>query len=388
MQWHTDGQFSIGNYTFQAEVEVVQKFADDGGIFLDMTTNQPIARVLGKHSPIKSEGDGSPYTLQATDIITSTLVTNNKMSIRTFHTKLISPNLPSDSEEVTFKAYIANAYDMLVNHRQSVDISIGSIPAKITRLDGQPISHQIVFKSVPYSKKWEINTLVGEICWLISLAVGNLVAVACLETESNDGIVEVDVRYPNVFLRSMFPLFDIDSKSGLIKLLSALSSFRRHNICGFLSHLAHLLLLARNSQYPQIRTLLLANFLEVIRFHQGMNYVNSSQMKLEDDNFEWRCGLNAGKRATFRQLLKDFCDMHKITTGLDVDCCVNIRNEIMHTGKLKGSFEDGYQRCLWLHEFCDRIVMALLDWDTVQGHYYRIDDPSPNGSTAKIKFER
>ena len=130
-----------------------------------------------------------------------------------------------------------------------------------------------------------------------------------------------------------------------------------------------------NIIFIEVKLLLMANFLEVLRYNYALNIaVPRGDMRQQGKNFKWTL---TNKRAEFEPILIDFCNNHNISDWNND--FVDVRNEIVHTGDLSGDQATRYRQ---MYQFCNRVILALLDWDLAEGEYIR------RGSLTKEAYRR
>ena len=92
---------------------------------------------------------------------------------------------------------------------------------------------------------------------------------------------------------------------------------------------------------------------------------------------------------SFDEMLTNFCNQKQLHGW--VSLFTDIRNAIVHKGVVLGSdFNEQRQNYLKLHHFCDRVILALLNWDQASGYYVPIDCHSKKNANEcginRIKF--
>lgn len=143
---------------------------------------------------------------------------------------------------------------------------------------------------------------------------------------------------------------------------------------------------AKHAPNLESRLLLLANFLEILRYHHALNVmIPSGQITLRSDSFYFASN---HRHATFADVLQDFCRTQCLE-GWERDF-VDLRNGIVHEGNLPT--DESEKRFYRMHDFCFRCLMAILQGDAIDTHYVKRDDfylPHPANSTLRgVRFTR
>jgi hypothetical protein len=137
---------------------------------------------------------------------------------------------------------------------------------------------------------------------------------------------------------------------------------------------------------PVVHTqgLLAANFLEIVRYHFARNaLVAAGKASQRGDQFYrvgrktersfaqmvkhlFRCGRK--RPMGFAEILKEFCRSISLA-GWSTDY-VKFRNRVVHGDDIVGAtLLEQHGKVLEVLHFCDRIILALLDWDRAGGKY-------------------
>ncbi|MTJ49087.1 hypothetical protein [Dolichospermum sp. UHCC 0259] len=146
-------------------------------------------------------------------------------------------------------------------------------------------------------------------------------------------------------------------------------------------------ILAKNTPYLENKTILMCNFLEILRYNHAISCPNKF-IKKQEDCFYWADGRNPNE-VSFNKILKDFCK----TNNLQFEYFIDIRNTIVHQGEVIGNnLDKKRENYLRLHHFCDRVILTLLKWDEVSGYYIPINKqqykPMNGIAVNRIKFNR
>jgi hypothetical protein len=165
-----------------------------------------------------------------------------------------------------------------------------------------------------------------------------------------------------------------------------------------LNNLINLGILAKHTPYIEVETLLMCNFLEVLRYNYALNigcpkgdftrdrkdnfYLVTNERRNGRRNGRRNCSASSQQRASFQEILEHFCDKNSITGWCS--SFKDIRDKIVHTGNITGSNSlKKIQKDKDLHHFCDQVILALLKWDLVSGHYIPINCPTQKNLPLK-----
>lgn len=154
-----------------------------------------------------------------------------------------------------------------------------------------------------------------------------------------------------------------------------------------LNNLINLGVLAKHTPYIEVKTLLMCNFLEVLRYNYALNVCCPSGVFYKNDKDYFYLvsnGIRNRNSASFQDIVQHFCTTNRLTGWRS--CFKDIRNEIVHTGNITGSNSlEKIQKYQDLHHFCDRVILALLQWNLVSGHYIPRNCPNnPNPAVLGV----
>lgn len=139
-----------------------------------------------------------------------------------------------------------------------------------------------------------------------------------------------------------------------------------------LVRLINTLLDLRSEPVVHIKGLLAANFLEVLRYRYALNVlVPAGRARPEGDHF---CAPGDKGTMSFAAILGAFCTDIGLS-GWD-SRFKDFRNRVVHGDDIEGStIREQYAKVLEVLHFCDRIILALLDWDRAGGTYIPCVEP-------------
>lgn len=258
---------------------------------------------------------------------------------------------------------------------------------------GRPQHHNAVqVTGLPLGQLNDATQSVESVCWLLSYATGGLCAVVHVEAQAGSDVVHEEWRASTPYAA---PPYVVPSRQVVDFVRTALPHFEAQAAALKLRELIHLNLLARREHNLTTRALLVAAWLEVLRYNFAMSQPKSYLYDAAHDLFLIRTpgtkkasGKKKDPPATFEQILKDFEHQHKIT-GWKAAFKV-FRNSTMHTGALTvPNLRDQTNEVL---EHVDRILLALFDWDKAGGFYVPVtapvvDTPTRVG-TNEVRFAR
>lgn len=239
------------------------------------------------------------------------------------------------------------------------------------------ITSKIIVNNVDINEFESLLQIISDVCWLLTLACGNLVTISKVEKIENGKIKMVKIYDSKNKFISNNVLIRIEYDPELLKKFveSTFKLFVKYKNSLLLNNLIHILLITKLTPFIEVKLLLLSNFLEVLRYNYAMNIgITSGKFKLDNNDFKWLSGLRINDRAYFEEILKAFFSDFNIT-GWNSDY-KDIRNSIVHTGMIAGDIHVKIQKYLNFHEFCDKIILAILDWDKHQGKYIPINCPN------------
>jgi hypothetical protein len=132
----------------------------------------------------------------------------------------------------------------------------------------------------------------------------------------------------------------------------------------------------------------MAVFLEIMRYNYALNVgVQAGTFKPRGDNFDWVSGPRTGHQGSFEDILMDLWATMQLTGWRNA--FKDWRNDVVHQGSLRGSADDQRRHYLDMHHFCDRVLLALLDWDHAGGDYIPINDhPHPDPKAVGYNWQK
>jgi hypothetical protein len=340
---------------------------------------------------VKSHGNTS-----SNGIISPTRITASATLLDIYHS-----TTPTSNQLVDLHFYLANFPNFV--RPNPFQVNIGGLSIDFQYISEGHINQRVVISGIEFSRLHEATELVNDCCWLCSVAAGCYVTIPRFEVCCNSCIVLTKLRNVDMSMSDVGkPLVhDRLSYQPLKEFIENTHSlFCDRKIDYSLCLLIHLGLLAKHHQYLQARALLMSDFLEVLRDRYATSIcVPKGIMEKQGFNFYWRippksriqkrrfmkrlCNLLTGKsqnrfKVSFREIIDEFCNEHRLS-GFDADF-IKLRNEIMHTGDI-GSLNK-MAHYLAMHHFCDRSLLALLDWDKHNGRYLPIHNPSNLTTTS------
>ncbi len=344
---------------------------------------------------LESIAGSSPLLLRRTEIaVTGQTHDGRRSELEAVlgQAELDAPLLPGDAELVTVRASLTGVpFDHRVNSRFSV--SIGGYRASVAPRQQERISHVLEIADVPYREARPLIDLVDSLCRLCSFATGLRTDFAVSEVQHQGTTAHLALWRTDALRGGVGPvLYRLSAPDEITAFLDhCLPRYQARAQVFPMNNLINIGLLAKTTNYLENKALLMANFLEVIRYNYALKVgVPRGFLSQSRDNFRWVSGAQTGQRATFADILEHFFVAEGIT-GWTTDF-TDLRNEIVHTGAVEGSFETQVRRYLDLHHFCDRIILALLEWDQTGEHYIPINEtahPDPNTfGNNWVKFVR
>ncbi len=139
-----------------------------------------------------------------------------------------------------------------------------------------------------------------------------------------------------------------------------------------LVRLINTLLDLRSEPVVHTKGLLAANFLEVLRYHYALNALVPAGRACQDGDLFYATGEK--RPMSFAAILRAFCadiGLNGWKSGF-----TDFRNRVVHGDDIEGAtIREQYANVLEVLHFCDRIILALLDWDRVGGKYIPCVEP-------------
>ncbi|MDJ0506502.1 MAG: hypothetical protein PX635_14875 [Nostocales cyanobacterium LE14-WE12] len=392
-----DCNFEINNKTIRLETYLEQK-QDDCSIVATVLPHEIIPD-LTLDCSLVSVIDSSELLLDKTsgfidETIHNHIIKGNtqERKVKLASAKLVSKNPPKAHDTVLVQIYLTNIpYPFCVNNIPYPFDSLiltreqeGKEP-KIYQTDftinitGQPkvvikphsegaISHLLEVDGVTFSELNNVIELIDSISFLISFASGCMCSIARIQVLHDKKTVHLEYISPeNTKLKEGNKV--IYDEEDIIKFIEYTYTNYISKVDIYkLKKLITLGILAKNTPYIENKTILMCNFLEILRYNHAIYCTN--KFKKQGDCFYWADGRNADE-VSFKKILEDFC----VTNDLHFEYFITkIRNTIVHQGEVIGNnSEKKIENYLRLHHFCDRVILTLLKWDEVSGYYIPIN---------------
>lgn len=353
---------------------------------------------------IQSDVDLVATTIEqsCTGLSTASKVTGKAKSLDVLHRAL-----PASTQLVNIHFYLANFPRFT---RSSIfQVSTGGMQVDFQYANDGRINRKAVISNVQFSQVTAAKSLVEDLCWLTSLAGGCFVTCPRIEILVNGTVIMTKLENKDLTMPDIGrPLVHDKMLSVVLKqfLENSIAPFNNRKNGFSLQLLIHLGLLAKHHQYLQTSALLMSDFLEILRHRYAMSLSGHNGIfKRKGTDFYWKVpprnrvrngflrrvlarfanSVRKRYKASFQEIIVRFCSDYQIG-GWDNDF-KKLRNEIMHTGDFKGP--NKLSRYRNLHHFCDRVLLALLDWN---GSYLPHHKPVNLGNTYvsanRVRFTR
>lgn len=312
------------------------------------------------------------------------IVTNNSVSVTVIfpNIEFKKASISLNNDTVTLKVYVTN----LPYFKRHGSIDIEGYCFHVRPHNEGSITNCIQIMETNYEAVESILQIVDKLCWLNSFAAGSLSSIARVEVFRNDECLRLIMRAVNTTLTSPTTLIYEDGENeNIIKFLEHSYGFYKvYNDQYLLNNLINTSILAKQTKYIETKLLLMCNFLEILRYNYAKNIGVANNIFIQSkNNFKWNTGTNSGKTVSFKEILLSFLTSNNITGWSDD--YLHIRNEIVHTGHIcNNEFERYYN----LHHFCDRIILAILKWDSVSGLYIPINQQEIGVEVNNTTFVR
>lgn len=409
-------QLNYGTETVMADVVISQ--SDDCSVIATITPHQQISLISSNVDCfIESIPNGlSSLLLKRTPITISELNINLEAKLDLAELEL--QNLPQDSDLVSVRMYLTNLIDPCYKRNTQFCINIPDqgkvVTVVLSAHTEKTISHIAEVSQIPYSDLENIKNLVDSICWLCSFASGRLSAVARMEVLRNEELIYQELTSVDTTLnQGPKVIYDVDDLTQFIE--HSYKYYQQIATTYNLNNLINLGLLAKHTPYIEVKTLLMCNFLEVLRYNYALNigcpkgdftrdrkdnfYLVTNERRNGRRNGRRNCSASSQQRASFQEILEHFCDKNSLTGWCS--SFKDIRDKIVHTGNITGStFQEKIPKYKDLHHFCDRVILALLQWDcagvrltlpqcdVVSGPYIPINCPRNQSVVNRVAFTK
>ncbi|MDB9459570.1 hypothetical protein PN473_14350 [Dolichospermum circinale CS-545/17] len=358
------------------ETEVTLHQEEDGSLFCTLPIPQ-VTITFKENVSIQGVPQLLPYVLKPAD--------SSKFSLLDKLLKVDFDNLELDpiyaikaSDECTLRFYLNKLPFLNSNNKQYVNISGKTF--SFSKYEQGCISTLIEINNVQYSNLKEIEKIIDDICWLLSFARGVYSSITRVEAYHNNRLAYIKFNSCQE-INKFKPGLQIIDDADICKFIEkSYQPYQQNKQNYLLNNLIEVGLRTENIIFIEVRLLLMANFLEILRHNYAINIAvpRGDIEQRTDSYFYWKPPHpNANNRAGFPTILQHFCNSINISDW-DNDF-VNIRNEIVHTGDLSGDQATRYRQ---MYQFCNRVILALLDWDLAGGEYIR------RGSLTKEAYRR
>jgi hypothetical protein len=361
------------------ETEVTLHQEEDGSLFC--TLPMPQLTIKPKEN-VSIEGIPKlfPYLRPATtmyildDTKFSLSLTNKILQVDFDNLELDLIYAIKASDEFTLRFYLNNL-PFFKSEDKQYDVNISGKTFSFLKCEQGCISTLIEVNNVQYSDLKAIEKIIDDIYWLLSFAGGVYSSIARVEACHDDRIAYIkfnSCKEINKFKPGLQIIDDADICKFIEK---SYQPYQQNKQNYLLNNLIEVGLRTENIIFIEVKLLLMANFLEVLRYNYALNIaVPRGDMRQQGKNFKWTV---TNKRAEFEPILIHFCNNHNISDWNND--FVDVRNEIVHTGDLSGDQATRYRQ---MYQFCNRVILALLDWDLAEGEYIR------RGSLTKEAYRR
>lgn len=175
------------------------------------------------------------------------------------------------------------------------------------------------------------------------------------------GPVPIDGPYPGLITKYL--------EWGYDRLVQVEQTYRMRNIL-------HMLVIARNTPAVEIRALMVANIIELLRHYFSHNVLVTKGLAVEKkDDVLWPPGHpKAGRRMSLQEIME--------ALGAEIGVSrwetrfKNMRDSVVHTGRVPGDNpEDRISLIMGAMHYCDVVVLSILNWDGASGVYIPCNQP-------------
>jgi len=271
-----------------------------------------------------------------------------------------------------------------------VSTSLATTPVKVSgrncrlTVGSRTLSLDVVSASARGRKAAE--GIARRVAWAVSLAFGCPIGVGAAVATSGLGQLASVTWLGQVEEASNWhPLVPVglthNGDNELVRFIEHVSPRMRDS---FTTKLAHARILAASTSTIDVRAAILVGMLEMIRFKFAESVlVPRKDACRQGDQFKHTgTSKKKGKLWTFRDILTHFAKAQRLTR-LKLRKLVSFRNSVVHEFRIPGSsFSQRYSRLLAVQETLDRVLLALLDWDKVHGHFRPVSKVAVLGPAA------
>lgn len=151
-----------------------------------------------------------------------------------------------------------------------------------------------------------------------------------------------------------------------------------------LRQMIRILLHLRGESVVQTMGLLVAHFLEVLRFHYALRVLcpTGRAVRKGRDFFRDAAAKKKNQKLSFTEILTDFCTDNRITRWKSE--FRTFRNRMFHGLDVPGqTLLDQYWHVMNVADFCDAVILALLNWDVADGRYVPCNRPQMTVTDSK-----
>lgn len=380
--------FETQNQTVRSDVYLNQE--DDCSVVATIIPCTPVNFnvVTEEEAFLTSIPNSSPILLTRTPVFISnsnTKFSSNAGLKQEFDVKISSAELKSTtipSNKISIKFYLTN---IRYFDRSNIDICINGKPRVTLHpfLEGQ-VTHYAVIDSVNYSDLDNIKDLIDSICWLISFASGKKCCIAKTEVCDSEQIVYQELISVGTKLNENNVSKLVEERDVIKFVEKTYVHYQNYKDTYLLKKLINIGIQAKHNNYTEVKTLLMVNFLEVLRYNFALNvFCRQGIFKKKQDDFIWNKGKYKGKnkKVPFKEIIIKLLIVYRIKNSWHENFKKN-RNSIIHKGDCLGANDiDRINNYRKLHHFCDRIMLAILQWDKYSGYYIPNDQISIKPST-------
>lgn len=221
-----------------------------------------------------------------------------------------------------------------------------------------------------YARRLEVEKVAMDIVLLLTFGAGTQISIARVDYEREGAILSTRLLSLKREMRTFWrgPVWSHMTRQGIVKpyLENSYPNLTATALVFPMARLITILVDVRGESMVHTQGLLLANFLEIVRYNYARNVLcRQDKATQKGDRFR-----HVGQKNdwSFHEIWADFLKANGIG-GWNASY-KDFRNALSHGEELAGAtLEEQHDLVLHILNFCDRIILALLQWDAVKGGY-------------------
>jgi hypothetical protein len=361
---------------------------------ISVSRNDPWDALLTIFGPPERPTITSPTGASPSIRVESAVHTHTDDNVQRFeaHEAFVTDRVPPATADVGHRYYLTGL-DFVGNR---LDLEAGGVRWSLDLLDRsdetapvdgyQAVTATLSSEPVKASRAGELEEIASTVLLLASFAAGGEVYEVRRDQMLDGAIVTRRLRVNRRASMFMSPLALGVAPPGTLALF--IKSCYAHAVSVQrtlpLRQMIRILLHLRGESVVQTMGLLVAHFLEVLRFHYALRVLCPTGRALRKgrDFFRDAAAKKKHRKLSFTEVLTDFCTDHRITRWRSN--FRTFRNRMFHGLDVPGqTLLDQYQHVMDVADFCDAVILALLNWDASGGRYVPCNRPAATHTVSK-----